>query len=85
MNININILDVFIATLLYTLLLSGCYAADSIPPIDDEDTECVDTQDYEDQWGGKCEEYESNAAWCGGYGAMGESGLTPNENCCVCK
>ena len=95
MNININIL---IATLLYALLLSGCYASVSIPgykykavpfdessPIDDEDTECVDTQDYEDQWGGKCEEYESNAAWCGGYGAMGESGLTPNENCCVCK
>jgi len=35
--------------------------------------------------GGSCAEYESNAAWCGGYGEMGESGLTPNENCCVCK
>ena len=76
---HINIL--FIA-ILYALL-SVCYAES--PPIDDKDTECVDSQDYTDEWGGSCAYYESNAAWCGGYGAMGESGLTPNENCCVCK
>ena len=46
--------------------------------------ECADTVNYQDIYGGTCAEYESNAAWCGGYGTTGEPGKTPNENCCVC-
>ena len=48
---------------------------------------CVDTPNYLDMYGGACAEYElpGNEAWCRGYGSDGEEGMTPNENCCVCK
>ena len=38
-------------------------------------------------YGGSCEDYAlpGNEAWCGAYGNDGEVGMTPNENCCVCK
>ena len=36
---------------------------------------------------GICEDYElpGNEAWCRYYGNAGDGGMTPNENCCVCK
>ena len=51
------------------------------------ESECTDTPDYLDMWGGGCADYElpKNVAWCNAYGSTGESGKTPNENCCVCK
>ena len=50
-------------------------------------SECTDTPNYLDTWGGGCADYElpGNEAWCGGYGNMGEERNTSNENCCVCK
>ena len=56
-------------------------------PVPEFFSECTDTPNYLDTWGGGCADYElpGNEAWCGGYGNMGEEGNTPNENCCVCK
>ena len=47
---------------------------------------CVDTPNYLDMYEGTCAEYElpGNENWCGGYGNAGETGKTPNENCCIC-
>ena len=56
-------------------------------PVPELFSECTDTPNYLDMWGGGCADYElpGNEAWCGGYGNTGEEGETPNENCCVCK
>ena len=56
-------------------------------PVPELFSECTDTPNYLDMWGGGCAEYElpGNEAWCEGYGNTGEEGETPNENCCVCK
>ena len=51
-------------------------------------TVCVDTPGYKDKYNDGCKEYEADGhhpSWCLEYGAHGEAGKTPNENCCVCK
>ncbi|KAL9181695.1 hypothetical protein ACHAXT_012038, partial [Thalassiosira profunda] len=49
---------------------------------------CINTAGYVDMYGDRCDYYEADANYplfCANYGASGESGKTPNENCCVCK
>ena len=51
-------------------------------------TGCTNTPAFSDNWGGGCAEYESPnnyPSWCEAYGNEGEEGMTPNENCCICK
>ena len=52
-----------------------------------EEESCIDTPGYLDIYNGGCVLYElsENEAWCEAYGNNGEVGMTPNENCCVCK
>ncbi|KAL9189975.1 hypothetical protein ACHAXT_009650 [Thalassiosira profunda] len=50
-------------------------------------TACTDTTDYEDMYGDGCDYYESDPNYplfCESFGANGEAGSTPNENCCTC-
>ena len=56
-------------------------------PVPETFSECTDTPNYLDMWGGGCGDYElpGNEAWCRAYGNMGEEGNTPNKNCCACK
>ena len=49
---------------------------------------CIDTPGYVDRYGGTCKDYEAAGnypSWCSAYGSDGESGMTPNENCCACN
>ena len=49
---------------------------------------CTDTPGYIDMYGDGCEYYETyegQPSGCLDYGNYGDAGMTPNENCCVCK
>mmetsp|Transcript_37653 Transcript_37653/g.69184 ORF Transcript_37653/g.69184 Transcript_37653/m.69184 type:complete len:1210 (+) Transcript_37653:238-3867(+) len=51
-------------------------------------TDCTDTPGYIDMYGDGCEYYETDdgqSSGCLDDGNDGDAGMTPNENCCVCK
>ena len=52
----------------------------------EEESECIDTPNYLDLYGGSCDLYSmpGNEEWCAGYGSTAGIGGSPNENCCVC-